>query len=121
MGLGFVIGFLSGMNLGFIASLFVMISTWVSLFVGGFWAGWRAPKSKVVHGLLAGMVCLNLSLPINAAMGLQDQITLPVVIVAMINNSMFGALGGFYANKMDMILRQNSNHSRTGHRGADEL
>jgi len=96
-------GLLLGAVLGFGESLFLYLSiifaTWISLALGGWWAGSKAVKLKSIHGLLAGMVSLNISLPINLVMGRPEDIAMPSVLIAIFNSSLFGALGGFLAGR----------------------
>ncbi|MGI5838528.1 MAG: TIGR04086 family membrane protein [bacterium] len=73
----------------------------LSILLGSAYAASRAGQRHVLHGILAAMVCLNLTFPFIIIYGSQMmEISPGVAIAGIMNYSLFGAVGGIAAKHL---------------------
>ncbi len=102
-GLSMIVGMMAVLLFGAALSpaiaIILLVINWLCLAGGGWWAAKRSGSRGLLHGMLAGLVYLNVSLPLNIIMGSPVQITTPTVITSILNSTFFGALGGYLAER----------------------
>ncbi len=96
---GLLVALLIGATLSTPMAVFIIVINWLCLAGGGWWAAKRAGARGLVHGMLSGLVYLNVSLPLNILLGSPVLITTPAVISSILNSTFFGALGGYLAER----------------------
>ena len=97
--LGMLVVLFFGAVMGTGVSLLLIVINWFCLAGGGWWAATRSGSRGLLHGMLSGMIYLNVSIPLNIFTGNQAELTTPVVITSILNSTFFGALGGFWAER----------------------
>ena len=96
---GMLVALLFGASLTAAMAVVLIVINWLCLAGGGWWAAYRSGSRGLLHGMLAGLVYLNVSLPLNILLGSPVQITTPAVISSILNSTFFGALGGYLADR----------------------
>ncbi len=93
-----VVLFLGGISAGFLAVILVGVN-WLCLLAGGWWASTRAKKIGLFHGALSGLVYVNISIPLNIFLKNTQELSIPIVLVSLLNSTLWGAIGGFLAER----------------------
>jgi putative membrane protein (TIGR04086 family) len=96
---GMLVALILGTTLSAQMAVAIIVVNWFCLAGGGWWAAKRAGARGLLHGMLAGLVYLNVSLPLNIVIGSPVLITTPAVISSILNSTFFGALGGYLAER----------------------
>lgn len=103
--LGFILGFFL-----FEISIYTFIAmaaiiNMISLFIGSLYAGSKAMNNSATHGLMAGVVCVLVSQPINLLAGIP--ISIAAIFGAIIWGMIIGVIGGFVGSKLGKLSSVN--------------
>jgi len=103
--LGFILGlFLFEISIYTFIAMAAIINI-ISLFIGSLYAGSKAMNNGATHGLMAGVVCVLISQPINLLAGIP--ISIAAIFGAIIWGMIIGVIGGFVGSKLGKLSSVN--------------